>query len=131
MAIKELLGSDEWCDATIIVSRNNLREHLNKIKLFQFANKNNSNIYLTKAIDLIKKNGIKTPLITKSVEKAINKLEENDTNNLMTNLLLVPKARYFITTNLSTKKGIVNGAEITLEKIFMDDYTSVDMNISN
>jgi len=55
LATKELFDSDEWCDATIIVSRNNLREHLNKIKLFQFANKNNSNIYLTKAIDLIKK----------------------------------------------------------------------------
>ena len=53
----------------------------------------------------------------KRYEKNVNNLLEGETNNLMGSLPLVKGAKYFITSNIATKYGIVNGTEVRLRSI--------------
>ena len=67
-------------------------------------------------------------ILNKRVNNMIKLSEERDTKNLMTNLPLVFGAKYFITTNLVTKYGIVNGCEVELQAIITNDFQYIDFN---
>jgi hypothetical protein len=52
---------------------------------------------------------------------------------MMTDLPLVYNSKYFITHNLATKYGIVNGSEVTLDSVISSDYkilNILDQNIN-
>jgi len=104
----------EWTDAIILVARNYLRQKLNYVKIRLFAQQNNTVVVICKAKDRLTKNGCFKALNNRVISM-IKVLEEKDTGNMMTELPLVQNAKYFITHNLATKYGIVNGSEVQLD----------------
>ena len=86
-----------------------------------FAKSTKNQVYISKANDRVQKNGCNA-ILNKRIHSMINTLEEKETKNMMTNLPLVHNAKYFITHNLATKYGIVNGSEVTLHSIITKDY---------
>ena len=54
---------------------------------------------------------------------------ESKTGNLMTELPLVYNAKYFITKNMATKHGIVNGMEVLLKGFCTQEDNIVSLNV--
>ena len=113
--------------APIIVSRNLLREQLNDIKIREYAKRSNNTLFMCPAVDRLVKNG-ENILLKKRVNSMIGLLEEKDTENLMTNLPLVHKAKYFLTKNLAVKNGLVNGTEVELHSVCLENDSIVNIN---
>ena len=113
--------SDEFKNAVYIVARNNLREEINKKKIIDFAITNLKTMYICNSIDTIKKNGSIIP-ITNILKTYILSLNESKTENLMTQLILVENCQYYLTKNISTVMGLVNGALIELIHIYTKEH---------
>jgi hypothetical protein len=109
-----LVDDPLWKDAKIIVSKNVIREEINKKKIKEHAANTNSNLFICKAKDSLVKHGINS-LISIRTGEIVKTMLEADTGNLMTDLPLVYNAKYFITKNLAVKHGLVNGTEVLLK----------------
>ena len=103
-------------ETKIIVPFNSTREQLNLTYCKRISKKNSKFIYYNDSIDTLIKNDIDNST-TKRVKSLLENLEESHTSNLMKRLPLIENAHYFITHNISTKYGIVNGTEIELINI--------------
>ena len=107
---KTLLDGPDWLEAKIIVSKNTLREEINKKKIKEHSIYNNSNIYICKS-------------------EIVKTMIESKTGNLMTELPLVYNAKYFITKNMATKHGIVNKMEVLLKGFCTQEDNIVSLNV--
>ena len=114
------ISSNDWKNAKVIVSRNYIREQINLYKINNYSKETGKIIYNCKSNDNLIKHG-NDQLINKRLKVVLKKLTENKTDNMMTELPLIEGGKYYLTKNIATTYGLVNGTEVELISICTND----------
>jgi len=115
-ATRDLAESAKFAASCIIVSRNELRHHINNTFVHSFAAHRGETVFLSQAIDRRAKN---KPISSIRHDTLLD-LIDSQAGYLMGRLPLVPLLPVMITYNIATELGITNGTLGTLLSIVFD-----------
>ena len=142
--------TQEFKDATFIISRNSLREQINRHKIKQYAIENKKQMFVCNAEDVTyipkqktnvehKTSNSETRSETKNNDTQFSKellktfiktLPANKTGDLMYQLILVEGCEYYLTKNIKTEVGLVNGAKVKLLSICCEENIKTNNSVN-
>ena len=122
--LKNVSDVSDFYDATLITSRNNIRESINNIRVTDKGITSDRGIYICKSIDSVKsKNGKRRILTSIESNYLFNDSTESDCKGLPSVIKFVENVKYTLTCNVNTAMGLVNGAEVYVVALCVNETT--------
>ena len=117
----------EFYDATLITSRNSIRESINNVRITDKGITSDKGIYLCRSIDSIKsvKSGKRKILNQTESNYLFENVTESECKGLPTIIKFVENVKYTLTCNVNTSMGLVNGAEVYVVAMCVNEKNGV------